>query len=66
VKKLGYLLPVALLVLATAARLHAQIDGCDDSPENPTVVLGVIVSAASIGFVQLKNRIAARRNAKQK
>jgi XrtJ-associated TM-motif-TM protein len=65
-KKLGLILPVAMLVLLSAFRLHAQIDGCDDSPENPTAVLGVIVSAAGIGFVQIKNRLQSRKNRNNK
>jgi XrtJ-associated TM-motif-TM protein len=65
VKKLGYLIPVALAVAAMALPLGAQ-DGCVDSPENPTAVLGLLVSAASIGLVQIRNRIRARRDSKDK
>jgi XrtJ-associated TM-motif-TM protein len=61
VKKLGYIVPAAILFLATALPLHAQLGGCTDSPENPTVVLGLVVSAASIGFMQIRNRIGNRR-----
>ena len=60
-KKLGYIVPAAILFLATALPLHAQLGGCTDSPENPTVVLGLVVSAASIGFMQIRNRIGNRR-----
>jgi len=60
VKNLTYLAPVALLILATAATAHAQIGGCTDSPENPTAILGLVVSATSIGFVQLRNRFGSR------
>lgn len=34
---------------------------CDDSPENPTALLGIVASAASIGFTQIRNRIGNRR-----
>ncbi len=64
-KKFGYILPVALLILATTLPLYAQI-GCTDSPENPTAVLGLIVSAASFGFVQVRNRIRARKSSDDK
>jgi XrtJ-associated TM-motif-TM protein len=60
VKKFAYILPAALFVLAAAMPLQAQ-SGCTDSPENPTAVLGAIVSVASIGFVQIRNRIRARK-----
>jgi XrtJ-associated TM-motif-TM protein len=59
-KKLTYIVPVALLIFATALPLHAQLGGCTDSPENPTAVLGLVVSAVSIGFVQFRNRFGRR------
>jgi XrtJ-associated TM-motif-TM protein len=59
VKKLAYIVPVALLVLAAASKIHAQ-SGCTDSPENPTAVLGLVVGAASIGLLQLRNRFGSR------
>jgi len=64
-KKLGIYLAAATLVFAAALPLSAQ-SGCVDSPENPTAVLGVIVSAAGIGFVQIRNRIRARRTQRTK
>jgi len=60
-KKLGYILPVALLVLAATLPARAQ-EGCVDSPENPTAVLGLIVGAAAVGFVQIRNRIRAHKD----
>jgi len=56
--------PVAVLLLLAAARMHAQDDigGCTDSPENPTLVLGLIVGAASVGYVQIRQRLRGRRN----
>ena len=57
-KKLGYLIPVALLIVAaTAAR--AQDGGCVDSPENPTAVLA-LVGAAAFGIDYLRNRFRSR------
>lgn len=61
-RKFKIILPVALLLLLAAVRMHAQVDGCDDSPENPTLVLGLIVSAGSAGFVQVRRYLRARRN----
>jgi len=54
-RKPGTILPVALLLLlGSSLRLHAQITGCDDSPESPTLVLGLIVGAASLGYTRLR------------
>jgi XrtJ-associated TM-motif-TM protein len=44
-----------LLMFAAALPLHAQT-GCTDSPENPTLVLG-LVNAAGIGLYMLRSRI---------
>jgi XrtJ-associated TM-motif-TM protein len=60
VKKLAYIVPAAILFLATALPAYAT-GGCTDSPENPTLVLGLVVSAASIGFLQIRNRFGIRR-----
>jgi len=65
-KKLGTIVPVVLLLLATSLRAHAQITGCDDSPENPTLVLGLIVSAAAIGFAWTRHSLRGRTSAKRK
>ena len=64
-KKIGTMISVALFML-TGLRLHAQITGCDDSPENPTVVLGFIVGAAGIGFARVRNSLRGRKNPKGK
>lgn len=66
--RLRVLFPVALLILAATVRLHAQgdIGGCDDSPENPTLVLGLIVSAASVGYVQVRRYLHVRKNRNDK
>jgi XrtJ-associated TM-motif-TM protein len=60
-KKFAQIVPLAILIFATALPLHAQTGGCTDSPENPTAVLGLLVSAASIGFLQIRNRFGKRR-----
>ena len=65
VKKLGYILAASSLMLAAALPMSAQ-SGCVDSPENPTAILGLIVSAAGIGFVQIRGRIQARRDKRNK
>ena len=33
---------IVLLVVLSAAKLHAQINGCDDSPEAPSLVLAAV------------------------
>ena len=65
-KKFAALLPFALLLMLGSAQLHAQgdIGGCDDSPENPTVILGLIVGAGSFGYLRVRNYLRARRNMK--
>jgi hypothetical protein len=46
---------VTTLLLATATVLRAD-GGCVDSPENPTVIFGLITAAATFGLVRLRNR----------
>jgi XrtJ-associated TM-motif-TM protein len=66
VKKLAHVLPIlAMFALAAALPVSAQ-SGCVDSPENPTAVLGLLVGAASFGFIQVRNRIAARKGSRNK
>jgi len=62
VKKLTYMLPVALLILAAALPAAAQItgDGCTDSPENPTAILA-LVGIAAAGINQLRMRFGGRK-----
>ena len=50
----------SVLLLACAKPLIGQT-GCVDSPENPTVILGV-VGAAGAFFSTLRYRAKARRN----
>jgi XrtJ-associated TM-motif-TM protein len=65
-KKFGYILMgLALLATAGSLPLFAQ-GGCVDSPENPTVVFGVIAGAAVIGLGPLRSRIASWRRPKSK
>jgi XrtJ-associated TM-motif-TM protein len=65
-RKFRFILPVVLLLFLAAVRMHAQdgIGGCEDSPENPTLVLGLIVSAGSAGYMQLRRHLRDRRNRK--
>jgi len=66
-KKGWFLLPVAVFCLgASLARAQGGVveTGCDDSPENPTVVLA-LVGAAGAGTTMLRARLAAKRAKKQ-
>jgi XrtJ-associated TM-motif-TM protein len=67
-KKIRSILPLILLVVGASARAHAQdgFDGCTDSPENPTAVLGLIVATAGLGSVRLRQYLRTRNNSKQK
>ena len=60
-KKLAYFVPAAIVFFASALPLHASLGGCTDSPENPTLVLGLVLSAGSIGFMQIRNRFGRRK-----
>jgi XrtJ-associated TM-motif-TM protein len=51
---------LAITVLAVSAVAHAQT-GCDDSPEDPTVILAFVGSAGAI-FSMIRTRAKARRN----
>jgi XrtJ-associated TM-motif-TM protein len=51
----------ALLIVAVPA--HAQ-GGCDDSPENPTLILAGLASGA-YGIAAVRTRIRARRGLKK-
>ena len=59
-KKLGYILPVALLVLVATIPVRAQDGGCVDSPENPTAILA-LVGMAAVGINQLRARFGGRK-----
>lgn len=60
------ILGIALL-LSGASSLHAQddggLDGCVNSPENPTAILAVVGSAGAF-FVSARARIKARSKSK--
>jgi XrtJ-associated TM-motif-TM protein len=62
VKKLVYMLPVALLIMAATLPAHAQLgdQGCVDSPENPTAILALLGMAAA-GINQLRIRFGRRK-----
>jgi len=65
-KKYAQIASMAILVFASALPVYAQTGGCTDSPENPTAVLGLLVSAVSIGYLQIRNRIGNRRKTENK
>lgn len=53
---------LVLTVLLIATTLHAQtVGGCDDSPEDPTVVLALVGTAGALLGVA-RSRWAARRS----
>ena len=63
-KKSSLLLIGAALLLTLSLPLHAQsggVDGCGNSPENPTVVLALVGSASAF-VASARTRIRARRN----
>lgn len=61
-KSKNILLATGIVFLA-AMRLHAQdLGGCVDSPENPTLVLGLIVGAAGVGYPRLRRYLQGRGN----
>ena len=58
-KKIEYIVPVALLFLGATISLHASgggVGGCVDSPENPTALLA-LVGVAGVCIAQLRNRL---------
>jgi XrtJ-associated TM-motif-TM protein len=55
-RRLNLLLLLSLM--AVALPLRAQVTGCDDSPENPTVILAVV---GGIGVVVARLRAGRRR-----
>ena len=60
-KRFIHFATLALLPFAIAVQAHAQgTNGCADSPEIPTLFLGLVVGAASIGFARLRNGFGAR------
>ena len=60
-KKLAVLM-VVTFALIVGIPAHAQ-GGCDDSPENPTLILAGLASGA-YGISAIRVRMRARRNAK--
>lgn len=58
-KRIYPVIAIAILMLAIAVPLHAQnggVDGCTDSPENPTAIL-FLIGGIGAGLVQLRNRM---------
>jgi XrtJ-associated TM-motif-TM protein len=58
--KFRYGVFIAILLFTCAFALRAQT-GCVDSPEDPTIVLGLVGSAAAL-FSIVRGRLKARRN----
>jgi XrtJ-associated TM-motif-TM protein len=56
VSKLKFSVPVAILFLAATAAVGAQDGGCVDSPENPTLVFGLIAAVVSLALMWLRGR----------
>ncbi len=61
-KKTCLVLAGIALLSSVALPLYA-VDGCINSPENPTAILAVVGSAGAL-FVSVRARIKARRNSK--
>lgn len=59
-KNVVRMLMVGMAVLCIPALVRAQT-GCDDSPEDPTVILALIASAGAVAY-QVRTRFLARRN----
>ena len=59
-KKAALVFAGLTLILLVALPLHAQ-NGCENSPENPTVVLGLVGSAGALLSTLRARRKAAKR-----
>ena len=59
-KNVVRMLMVGMAVVCIPALVRAQT-GCDDSPEDPTLVLALIASAGAVVY-QARARFMARRN----
>ena len=60
-KKSPLLLLGLALFLSVALPLHADEDGCVNSPENPTAILAIVGSAGAF-LASARVRIKARRD----
>ncbi|MBW4040167.1 MAG: PExPT-CTERM protein [Acidobacteria bacterium] len=58
------LLTALAFALIAAVPAHAQLDGCSDSPENPTLILAGLAGGA-YALSSVRMRIRARRAAKK-
>ena len=63
-KRLALGLSGVAFLLLVALPLHAQT-GCDDSPENPTIILALVGSAGAL-FPVVRAHLRARRNSSKK
>jgi XrtJ-associated TM-motif-TM protein len=61
--KKTFLFVTLALALTLARPAHAQIGGCDDSPENPTLILAGLASGA-FAISSVRTRMRARRASK--
>jgi len=57
------LFAIAIGLIAIPLSLHAQT-GCTDSPENPTVILGLVGGAGAL-FTSLRNRYKTNKAARK-
>jgi len=64
-KKTSLLAVAALALAVVALPARAQIGGCDDSPENPTLILAGLASGA-FAVSSIKTRLRARRQTKNR
>jgi XrtJ-associated TM-motif-TM protein len=62
-KSIPSLLVIAVALFAFSTKAFGQIVGCDESPEDPTVVLALIGSAA-VAFPVLRGKIRNRKLSK--
>jgi hypothetical protein len=54
-RRLLSIVPLAVLVLFSAATLRAQT-GCVDSPEDPTIALGMVAAITAFAFTRFRTR----------
>ena len=54
-KKSARMLAGIIFALVVVAPLHAQVGGCENSPENPTAILA-LVGVAGVFASQWRNR----------
>jgi XrtJ-associated TM-motif-TM protein len=57
--KKTFLLIAGFALLSFTVPMHAQVSGCEDSPENPTAILAVVGSAGAL-LTSLRMRVKTR------